>query len=201
MAPDLSVTPRAVQKLRETGRLSGVRWSPSPNFGKRPENAHISLLVVHNISLPPGQFGGDYIEQFFLNQLDPSLHPYFATIADLTVSAHALIRREGSVIQFVSLLDRAWHAGRSQFCGQDECNDYSVGIELEGTDDLPYEAAQYETLARITALVMHAWPAVTADRVAGHNDIAPGRKTDPGASFDWRYFHRQLEHTIKRQQS
>ncbi len=196
MTSNFVTTARSARQLRQTGRLAQARWSPSPNCGKRPEGADVSLLVVHNISLPPGHFGGDYIEQFFLNTLDNTAHPYFATLADLAVSAHALIRRDGSVIQFVSFLDRAWHAGRSQFCGQEECNDFSIGIELEGADNVPYEVAQYEALANIALLVMRAWPQVTPERIAGHCDIAPGRKTDPGASFDWAYFRNQLQRMI-----
>lgn len=172
-------------QLRTTGRFPGSRWCPSPNFGPRPEGACISLLVVHNISLPPGEFGGGYIEEFFCNRLDPSVHPYFATISDLQVSAHALIDRDGSVVQFVSCLDRAWHAGRSCFQGEQECNDFSIGIELEGADDIPYTEAQYRKLAHLAALVKAAWPAVTDQRITGHCDIAPGRKTDPGEAFEW----------------
>nr|WP_188445292.1 1,6-anhydro-N-acetylmuramyl-L-alanine amidase AmpD [Marinobacter halophilus] len=174
--------------MKQTGRYPGCRWSPSPNFGSRPQNSKISLLVVHNISLPPGQFGGPEIEQFFCNQLDPAGHPYFETIASVQVSAHALVRRDGSVIQFVSCLERAWHAGRSCFGAEEECNDFSIGIELEGTDDIPYTPEQYQTLASMVRLTMMAWPDVTPDRVAGHCDIAPGRKTDPGPAFDWPYF-------------
>mgnify|MGYP001458835665 CR=1 FL=1 len=135
--------------LRETGRISFARWTPSPNFGPRPDGAGISLLVVHNISLPPGQFGGREIEDFFCNQLDHSAHPYFKTIEGVQVSAHLLIRRDGALVQFVSLLDRAWHAGRSCFEGQEECNDFSIGIELEGTDDTPYTTEQYRMLAKV----------------------------------------------------
>ncbi|WP_245725945.1 1,6-anhydro-N-acetylmuramyl-L-alanine amidase AmpD [Marinobacter mobilis] len=178
--------------MRNTGLIPEARWCPSPNFGERPDGATISLLVVHNISLPPGQFGGDQIERFFCNRLDPAEHPYFETIADLQVSAHALIRRDGSIIQFVNLKERAWHAGRSSFCGEDECNDFSIGIELEGTDDIPYTESQYRSLARISQLVMAAWPDITIDRIAGHCDIAPGRKTDPGPAFDWNQFRQCL---------
>lgn len=182
----------SIDHLRKTGRISGVRWCPSPNFGSRPEGADISLLVVHNISLPPGQFGGDAIERFFCNCLDTSKHPYFETIAELKVSAHALVRRDGEVVQFVSLLDRAWHAGRSCFRGEEECNDFSIGIELEGTDDIPYTLAQYQRLAELSKLIMKAWPKVTGDRITGHCDIAPGRKTDPGPVFDWDHYRQQL---------
>ncbi|MDY6816226.1 MAG: 1,6-anhydro-N-acetylmuramyl-L-alanine amidase AmpD [Pseudomonadota bacterium] len=182
------ISERRIAGLRETGRLSGAVWCPSPNYGPRPEGADISLLVVHNISLPPGQFGGPEIQDFFCNRLDPAAHPYLETIADIQVSAHALIRRDGQVIQFVSLLDRAWHAGRSCFDGREECNDFSIGIELEGADDIPYTEAQYRKLAAIARQVMAAWPAIDAGRITGHSDIAPGRKTDPGPAFDWRYF-------------
>ena len=179
--------------LRETGRISFARWTPSPNFGPRPDGAGISLLVVHNISLPPGQFGGREIEDFFCNQLDHSAHPYFKTIEGVQVSAHLLIRRDGELVQFVSLLDRAWHAGRSCFEGQEECNDFSIGIELEGTDDTPYTTEQYRMLAKVADLIMTAWPDITANRITGHCDIAPGRKSDPGPAFDWRYFRSALE--------
>jgi len=181
----LQVTPALAAELKSTGRFPGSRWAPSPNFGPRPDSAKISLLVVHNISLPPGQFGGPEIEQFFCNQLDPSVHPYFETIASLQVSAHALVRRDGSVVQFVSCLDRAWHAGRSCFDGEEECNDFSIGIEMEGTDHTPYTPEQYQSLAMLARLSMIAWPEIRTDRVTGHCDIAPGRKTDPGPAFDW----------------
>ncbi|WP_273209716.1 1,6-anhydro-N-acetylmuramyl-L-alanine amidase AmpD [Marinobacter subterrani] len=184
-----------VGTLRETGRLPFARWCPSPNFGPRPEDAAISLLVVHNISLPPGQFGGPEIENFFCNCLDHSAHPYFEAIAGVQVSAHLLIRRDGSVVQFVSLLDRAWHAGRSSFEGREECNDFSIGIELEGADDVPYSSDQYLQLASISDLIMHAWPDITAGRITGHCDIAPGRKTDPGPAFDWAHFRNVLNRT------
>ncbi|MCL7945292.1 1,6-anhydro-N-acetylmuramyl-L-alanine amidase AmpD [Marinobacter sp. ATCH36] len=185
-------------ELRLTGRVAAARWCPSPNFGPRPEGAAISLLVVHNISLPPGQFGGDAIEQFFCNQLDTSAHPYFETIAEMKVSSHLLIRRDGSPVQFVSLLDRAWHAGRSCFRGEEECNDFSIGIELEGADDIPYTSAQYRTLVNLSQLIMAAWPEIAPDRITGHSDIAPGRKTDPGPAFDWAHYRQMLD---ARQQS
>src|SRR5690554_5151992 len=183
-----------VEQLRTTGRFPECHWCPSPNFGPRPEDAAVSLLVVHNISLPPGEFGGGYIEDFFCNRLDTSAHPYFQSIAGLQVSAHALVRRDGSVVQFVSCLDRAWHAGRSCFDGQEECNDFSIGIELEGTDDIPYTPEQYRTLTEMARLTMLAWPEISADRITGHSDIAPGRKTDPGPAFDWSYFSQLLAH-------
>lgn len=148
--------------------------------------------MVHNISLPPGQYGGPAIEDFFCNRLNPDAHPYFKTISGMQVSSHVLIRRDGHCVQFVSLLERAWHAGRSAFDGCPECNDYSIGIELEGTDDDPYTAAQYDALAELTVFIMKAWPAITPERLAGHSDIAPGRKTDPGPAFDWTYYRKCL---------
>nr|WP_323127274.1 1,6-anhydro-N-acetylmuramyl-L-alanine amidase AmpD [Marinobacter sp. JSM 1782161] len=174
--------------MDDAGWLVDVEHCPSPNFGPRPPERPISLLVVHNISLPPGRFGGDAIERFFCNQLDAAEHPYFQEIRDLRVSAHALVRRDGTCVQFVSFQDRAWHAGRSSFIGEDECNDFSIGIELEGTDDLPYEAGQYRTLAALAQAIRTRWPAVTPERMTGHCDIAPGRKTDPGPAFDWSHF-------------
>lgn len=190
---DTIVHGESINALRETGRLTSARWCPSPNYGPRPEGSAISLLVVHSISLPPGQFGGRYIEDFFTNRLNPAEHPYFSTIAQMCVSAHALIRRDGSVVQFVSLLDRAWHAGRSCFEGVEECNDFSIGIELEGADDIPYALEQYQSLAELTVAIRSAWPAVTDDRITGHCDIAPGRKTDPGPAFDWPGFRASVQ--------
>ena len=172
------------------GWLDDAVHSPSPNFNQRPPQEPISLLVVHNISLPPGEFGGGYIQSFFCNQLDASCHPFFEEIAELKVAAHLLISRTGELIQFVSFNDRAWHAGESCFEGRRGCNDFSIGIELEGTDDLPYTDAQYCQLSRVTQALLAAYPAMTVDRIAGHSDIAPGRKTDPGPAFDWaRYRH------------
>lgn len=183
--------------LRASGLVPAARWCASPNYNERPGGPDPSLLVIHNISLPPGQFRGDAVEQFFCNQLDASAHPYFQTIAELKVSSHLLVRRDGSVLQFVNLRDRAWHAGRSSFRGEDECNDFSVGIELEGTDDTPYTEAQYQRLSELAALIMAAWPEITADRITGHSDIAPGRKTDPGPAFDWSRFRNQLQPMLR----
>ena len=173
----------------ENGVLSHARQCPSPNFNARPVGCEISLLVIHNISLPPEQFCNGYIEQFFQNCLPADQHPYFAEIAHLTVSAHLLISREGEVLQFVNFNDRAWHAGVSCFAGRENCNDFSIGIELEGTDMLPYTDIQYITLAEITQALQQEYPAIIKQTIVGHCDIAPGRKTDPGAAFDWpRYF-------------
>ena len=167
-----------------TGWCQAVRHCPSPNFNERP-STEISLLVLHNISLPPGQFGGGEVQAFFQNRLVIEAHPYFAQIATLKVSAHFLIERDGQIIQFVSCLQRAWHAGQSLFEGRENCNDFSLGIELEGTDELPFSDAQYQALIGLTRCLQRAYPAITLARIRGHSDIAPGRKTDPGPAFDW----------------
>ena len=167
-----------------SGWCHGVQVCPSPNFNERPAG-EVSLLVIHNISLPPAQFATGKVQEFFQNRLDVTEHPYFAGIADLRVSAHFLIERDGKVTQFVSCLERAWHAGVSIFDGRETCNDFSVGIELEGTDDLPFTDAQYQALTVLTRQLQRAFPAITGARICGHSDIAPGRKTDPGPAFDW----------------
>ena len=166
------------------GQLIGARQVPSPNYNQRPEQTEIQLVVVHNISLPPSQFGGGYIEQFFQNQLDWSKHPYFQTIEGMQVSTHLLILRTGEVLQFVNFNDRAWHAGRSTYLAKKECNDYSIGIELEGSDDQPFAEVQYSVLAEVIATLQATYPKIL-QHLAGHSDIAPGRKTDPGPFFDW----------------
>lgn len=171
------------------GWSSGVIRMPSPNFDSRASGTEIDLLVIHNISLPPGQFGGPYIADLFGNRLDCDAHPYFDQLRALRVSAHFLIRRDGSVIQFVSANDRAWHAGASTFCGRERCNDFSIGIELEGTDFEPFEPAQYEALVALTQALRTRYP---LSAVAGHEHIAPGRKTDPGPYFDWDRFRKSL---------
>ena len=165
--------------------LPGPRHEPSANQDERPAGAEVDLLVIHNISLPPGEFDGDHIRDLFLNRLDPLAHPYFAEVAHLEVSSHLLIRRDGSALQFVALDRRAWHAGLSSFCGRERCNDYSIGIELEGSDDIPFTQSQYQQLAVLTAEIRALFPAIGPDRIVGHSDIAPGRKTDPGPHFDW----------------
>ena len=175
------------------GWLNGALRVESPNCDERPEGVIVSLLVIHNISLPPGQFGGDNIESLFCNQLDASRHPYFETICDLRVSAHLLIDREGAITQFVPFHRRAWHAGVSCFDGVEKCNDFSIGIELEGTDDLPYTDRQYETLEQVTSAVCRTYPRITPQRITGHEHIAPGRKTDPGPAFDWQRYLSRLE--------
>lgn len=175
----------------ENGVLTGATQIASPNFNQRPEQVDISLIVIHNISLPPSQFGGGYIQQFFQNKLDWSAHPYFETIKGMEVSAHLLILRTGEVIQFVNFNDRAWHAGRSWYLGKKECNDYSIGIELEGSDDLPFEDVQYQVLAEVTQAIRSVYPKIQ-QHITGHSDIAPVRKTDPGPHFNWQYFRQLL---------
>jgi AmpD protein len=161
----------------------------SPNCDARPPGEAITLIVVHNISLPPGEFGGDAIVRLFTNTLDVAADPYFATIATLRVSSHFLIRRDGALVQFVSCGERAWHAGESTWRGRARCNDFSIGIELEGTDALPYTTRQYATLGRLVRALRRRY---AIEDVVGHSDIAPGRKTDPGPAFDWPRFRRML---------
>ncbi|MBV1929912.1 MAG: 1,6-anhydro-N-acetylmuramyl-L-alanine amidase AmpD [Gammaproteobacteria bacterium] len=179
----------------DQGRLADARQCPSPNQGERPAGSEVSLLVIHNISLPPGQFGGGYIEQFFTNVLNADEHSYFAEIADLQVSSHLLIDRQGEVVQFVPLGRRAWHAGDSSFAGCANCNDYSIGIELEGTDTEPYSDKQYQSLVQVCQQLLVSYPALSAERIVGHSDVSPGRKTDPGPAFDWPHFFTLLENT------
>lgn len=180
------------ETLDTAGWLPGALRRPSPNADERPPATLIDLLVIHNISLPPGEFGGGWIEDLFLNRLDPDAHPYFAPIAGVRVSAHLLVRRDGELLQFVPCGLRAWHAGVSSFAGRERCNDYSIGIELEGTDDTPFTPAQYARLAHCTRLIQARYPAIIPERIAGHSDIAPGRKTDPGPAFDWGLYRRLL---------
>jgi AmpD protein len=168
---------------------------PSPFYDDRPADTDISLLVVHNISLPPGQFDNDHIESFFQGKLDPNAHPYFARIAQMRVSAHCLIKRDGKIIQFVPFDKRAWHAGVSSFAGVERCNDYSIGIELEGTDTLAYTPEQYGSLSQVTHFLMRRFPLITQQRITGHQYIAPYRKSDPGLIFDWRHFMAMLNAT------
>ncbi|MBL1376817.1 1,6-anhydro-N-acetylmuramyl-L-alanine amidase AmpD [Zobellella iuensis] len=177
--------------LTAPGWLHPARHCVSPHRDERPGN-EISLLVVHCISLPPGRFGGPYIDDLFMGRLDPAGDPYFADIHRLRVSAHCLIRRDGELVQYVPFELRAWHAGLSCFAGRDKCNDFSVGIELEGTDTGIYTHAQYQVLAEVSRLLMQAYPAITPERITGHSDIAPGRKTDPGPGFDWARFRAML---------
>ena len=175
------------------GWLAPARRLESPNFDVRPAGSEINLLVVHGISLPPGEYGGGWIDDLFMNRLQTSAHPYFAEIEGLEVSTHVLIRRDGELVQYVNFEERAWHAGRSCFEGIERCNDYSIGIELEGTDDSAYEPVQYARLAILARHLMQVYPGIKEERIVGHSDIAPGRKTDPGTAFDWQHFRQLLE--------
>lgn len=168
--------------------IKPARSVPSPNCDERPAGTDIDLLVVHGISLPPGQFGGACIDQLFTNCLNEDEHEYFREIRGLRVSAHLLIDRRGELTQYVPFSRRAWHAGQSCFGERSGCNDFSIGIELEGTDEDPYEPVQYRQLVDVVTALRRRWPAITRDRIVGHCDIAPGRKTDPGPAFDWEYF-------------
>jgi len=179
----------------QQGWITGIRHVPSPHFNPRPDNETPSLLVIHNISLPPGQFGGPWIDQLFSGTLDPAADPFFATISHLKVAAHCLIRRDGEIVQYVPFDLRAWHAGVSCYQGREACNDFSIGIELEGTDTLPYTDAQYQALLAVTQLLIGHYPAL-AQHITGHSDIAPERKTDPGPAFDWGRFRAALAQPV-----
>ena len=182
----MSIAPSRDCALDATGWLTAARRLPSPNCDARPEGMAIELIVIHNISLPPGVFDGDAVIDLFTNRLDWDAHPYFRAIRGLRVSAHFFIRRDGSLIQFVPCMLRAWHAGASNWQGRERCNDFSIGIELEGSDELPFTDAQYATLIPLVKQLKQAYP---IGAVAGHSDIAPGRKTDPGPHFDWQRLH------------
>lgn len=175
-----------------TGLLQSTCQVLSPHFDARPGVQQPELLVLHGISLPPGEYGNAWIDRLFTGSLPADAHPYFAAIAALRVSAHALIRRDGAIRQYVPFGARAWHAGQSSYLGREHCNDFSIGIELEGVDDAPYADSQYLSLTELTRLLLRTYPTLSADRVVGHSDIAPGRKTDPGVSFDWRRFRASL---------
>ena len=168
-----------------THLIVGAEFVPSPNCDARPDETAIDLLVIHNISLPPSEFGCGNIQQFFCNKLDVSKHPYFLEIKDMKVSSHLLIERDGKLTQFVPFNMRAWHAGKSCFEGRQACNDFSIGIEMEGTDDIPYTDAQYTVLNAVIMSLQMTYPSLYKDQIVGHSDIAPGRKTDPGPAFDW----------------
>ena len=168
-----------------TGLLSGARQVPSPNCDDRPPGTVPELIVVHGISLPPGEYGGPWIDRLFTNALPRDAHPYFAQVAELRVSSHLLVRRDGVVVQYVPCHRRAWHAGASSWAGRERCNDFSIGIELEGADHEPYDSTQYAMLARVITSLCRAYPSLSPERVVGHSDVAPGRKSDPGVAFDW----------------
>ena len=180
-------------RIGADGLASDARQAPSPNQDERPAGATVSLLLLHCISLPPGEYGGDAIERLFTNRLEAGAHPYFQEIASLKVSAHFLLRRDGEVVQFVPVHRRAWHAGDSAWRARARCNDFSVGIELEGVDSAPFAASQYRALARLTHALRGALP---VRQFAAHSEVAPGRKTDPGAGFDWPRFVRTTLHHI-----
>ncbi len=176
----------------ESGWLTQARHLPSPNCDARPDGVVPSLIIVHGISLPPDEFGGPYIDQLFTNQLDWNAHPYFKQIEGMRVSSHVLIRRDGEVVQYVPFEHRAWHAGVSSYQGRERCNDFAIGIELEGADHLAYESAQYRELARVIAVLCRTYSSLSRERIAGHSEVAPGRKTDPGEAFDWPRLHAML---------
>ena len=157
----------------------------SPNHDERPSDCAPELILVHGISLPPDEYGGPWIDQLFMNALPSDAHPYFAAIAHLKVSSHVLVRRDGELVQYVPFHRRAWHAGASTYCGRERCNDFSIGIELEGSDQVPYEPVQYRRLAELIVALVNAYPSLSPERIAGHSEVAPGRKTDPGEAFDW----------------
>ena len=187
------MTPRPPLQIEAvTGLLARVRQVLSPHFDSRPRGVAPELIVVHGISLPPGEFGGPWIDRLFAGDLPRDVHPSFRDTAALRVSAHAVIRRDGSITQYVPFGLRAWHAGQSQYRGRSGCNDFSIGIELEGTDTTSYTDAQYENLAALVRALLAAYPTLSADRISGHSDIAPGRKTDPGPAFDWDRWRRML---------
>jgi AmpD protein len=179
-----------------TGLLTGARQVLSPHCDARPAGMAPELLVVHGISLPPGEFGGPWIDRLFTGTLPAEAHPYFSEIAATRVSAHALIRRAGEIVQYVPFGERAWHAGASQYRGRPACNDFSIGIELEGTDDTPYTEVQYQRLAALAAALLACYASLSAQAIVGHSDIAPGRKTDPGASFDWPRWRALLQQAV-----
>ena len=176
----------------QTGLLAEARQVASPNCDARPPGTSIDLIVIHGISLPPGEFGGPWIDALFSNRLDPKTHPFFLSIQGLKVSSHVLIRRDGEVVQYVPFHRRAWHAGVSSFQARERCNDFSIGIELEGTDCVPYTDDQYGQLAALIRTLTQTYPGITPERITGHANIAPGRKTDPGPAFEWSRLHTLL---------
>jgi len=182
-----------------TGLLDEARQVASPNFDERPDESDFDLIVVHNISLPPGQYGGHWIDALFTNTLDAGAHPYFAEIHQLEVSSHLLIRRNGEIVQYVPFHKRAWHAGKSSYENRERCNDFSIGIELEGSDEEAYEPEQYQQLARVIQTLCDTYPKLNTQRITGHSDIAPGRKTDPGPAFNWDRLFKLLATSSKQQ--
>jgi AmpD protein len=180
-------------QIDSTGLIQNVNYVSSPNCNARPDDVPIDLLIIHNISLPPAEFLNTYVKDFFSNVLDPKIHPYFETIQDKRVSAHCFINRIGELTQFVPFTQRAWHAGESIFQGRENCNDYSIGIELEGTDDIPYTDIQYQILANLIKVLQSTYTHISSDRIVGHSTVSPGRKTDPGPAFDWKLLFKLIE--------
>ncbi|ATC83558.1 MULTISPECIES: 1,6-anhydro-N-acetylmuramyl-L-alanine amidase AmpD [Pseudoalteromonas] len=180
-------------QIDSSGVVANITQRPCTHFDERPENTDISLLVIHNISLPAGQFGTEHVDALFMGEIDCNAHPSFCDLNGLRVSAHCFIKRTGEIIQYVPFNKRAWHAGQSEYEGQSACNNFSIGIELEGTDTTPYTQAQYTSLHSLTKAIMTRYPLITTKRVVGHCDIAPGRKTDPGESFNWPAYISRLE--------
>jgi N-acetyl-anhydromuramoyl-L-alanine amidase len=181
------------------GRLAGAEFHCSPHQDERPSGAVPNLIIIHGISLPPGEFGGPWIDHLFMDRLDRSAHPYFEEITSLKVSAHVLIGRDGRVTQYVPFHRRAWHAGRSCHDGREACNDFSIGIELVGDDHVAYDEAQYRALCDVIAALFLTYPSLTEDRIVGHEHVSPGRKTDPGPAFDWQLFGERLGHLLAAQ--
>ncbi len=180
----------------QSGLVSGAMQAISPNFDSRPDDIEIDVLVIHAISLPPNQFGGRHVEKLFTNQLDITVDPFFREIEDLRVSSHFYIDRSGQLTQFVSTYDRAWHAGVSIHNSREKVNDFSIGIELEGCDTVPFETAQYQTLSLLTRCLLTAFPEITMENIVGHSDISPGRKTDPGSCFDWNRYRKLVKKLV-----
>lgn len=195
MKPQLEQAPLKIDAA--TGLLAGARQVLSPHFDGRPAGLLPELLLVHGISLPPGEFGGPWIDRLFTGSLPADAHPYFRTIAAQRVSSHALIRRDGQIVQYVPFGERAWHAGQSAYRGRSACNDFSIGVELEGTDDTPYTDAQYQALAALSSALLAAYPSLSAQAIVGHSEVSPGRKTDPGPSFDWARFRELLDQALR----
>ena len=198
--PELIVTSEFTVNS-QSGLISPARQRLSPNRDARPDGATPDMIILHGISLPPGEFGGGEIEALFLNQLDWDAHPYFAEIKALTVSAHLFVRRDGELVQFVPFTERAWHAGESRFRGRSRCNDFSIGIELEGEDDTPYDERQYQVLTKVLRAMAQAYPDLTSREIAGHCDVSPGRKSDPGPAFDWLRLYDALGDTLEHKNS
>jgi AmpD protein len=186
------VSLRTFQVDPATGLLAGVRQVLSNHFDPRPAGVVPELIVVHGISLPPGEFGGPWIDRLFTGGLPPDAHPFFRNIVQSRVSSHALIRRDGLVVQYVPFGARAWHAGQSQYRGRSACNDFSIGIELEGTDEIPYTEPQYQQLAALVQALLATYPLLSPEHIVGHSDVAPGRKTDPGPAFEWKRWRELL---------